>query len=87
MGGAGWRLSTKRPADGAGGSGRPVAGRSGDKPQPGFRLTDRLADNPPKLDGPRIEHLALLRYPDARGEVVDLAGDGGQRLAVLVLAS
>jgi hypothetical protein len=41
----------------------------------GEPLDCRLADDPPKLGSPRIKNLALLRYPDARGEVVDLAGD------------
>src|SRR3984893_7818779 len=57
-------------------------GRSSGKTQFGCC---RLADDPPQFDSPRIEYLALLRYPGARGEVVDLAGDSWQRLAVLVL--
>jgi hypothetical protein len=31
----------------------------------------RAADDPPKLDGPRVEHLALPRYPGGGGEVID----------------
>lgn len=46
-----------------------------------------LADDPPKLDGPSIEHLALLGHDDARGQIVDLARDRRQRLAVLVLST
>ena len=36
--------------------------RSGAKPQSCYGLADRLADDPPKLDGPRIEPVVFLRY-------------------------
>ena len=55
--------------------------KSGDKAQFG----DRLTDDPPQFDSPRIKHLALLRYLDARSSVVDLARDSWQRLAVIIL--
>ena len=56
------------------------------KESSGLMQYHRLANDPPQLDGPPIQHFAFLGDDDARGEIVDFAGDRWQRLDLLVLA-
>ena len=58
--------------------------KSGSKPKFGFSLCRwyRLANDPPQLGCDAVEHRALFLHP--LGVVVDLAGDAGHDLLLLL---
>jgi hypothetical protein len=56
--------------------------RSGREPQSGFRLRLGLADDPPQFGCDAIQHRALFLHP--LGVIVDLAGDAGHDLLLLL---
>ena len=63
-------------------------GRDHLKPRASLRFNSlhrRLTDDPPQLNSPRIQHLALLRYTRPCSKVIDPVRDRRQRFAVLVL--